>query len=397
MVVLVLFCIFSLSGFLTGCNETSQESVSRKPRPVVTFRVGPPLETRSRVFTGVTKAGIETQLSFRVSGELEKLPVKVGMRVKRGELIARLDDNDFRLQAKEAQAGLAQAVAALNKAQADYERARYLYEAGNVSKESLDNARAGFKSNQAMVEASRERLELARTRIRYTTLKAPMGGAIAEVPVEVHQTVQAGQPIALLTGGESMEITVGVPESLIGRMRKGDTASVYFQAIQGRRYQGKVVEVGVESRGLTTYPLKIEILDDDGRVLPGMIGEVRLELPPQESDGFLVVPSQAVASTSTGERYVWVVDTGSNTVVRRSVDVAGLGAEGIMLRTSSDLRPGELVVVRGVHRLKQNQRVLLLNGTATGTMDEPEAENSVPSGSIPSTRPSSADSTGAGQ
>jgi RND family efflux transporter MFP subunit len=361
-----LICLVLLvATLLIGCQEAEKKVEARRPRPVITYQVQAPQATRSRVFTGVAKAGIETQLSFRVSGEIEKLPVKVGMRVRRGGLIARLDDNDFRLQAKEAQAGLAQSVASLNKARADYERARYLYEAGNVSKESLDNARAGFKSSQAMVEAARERLELARTRIRYTTLKAPMGGAIAEVPVEVHQTVQAGQTIALLTGGEAMEITVGVPESLIGRMHKGDKATVFFNGIQGRRYQGSVVEVGVESRGLTTYPLKLRILDDDGRILPGMIGEVKIELPPRESDGYIIVPSQAVASTSSGERYVWVVDTDSMTVVRRSVEVAGLGREGMMLRTSSDIKPGELVVIRGVHRLQDDQKVSLLNATST--------------------------------
>ncbi|MFW5490255.1 MAG: efflux RND transporter periplasmic adaptor subunit [Desulfovibrio sp.] len=364
--------------FLGGCKGTDKEPEARKPRPVVTFKVRPPLETRSRVFTGVSKAGIETQLSFRVGGEIEKLPVKVGMRVRRGDLIARLDDNDYRLRAKEAQAGLAQAVAALNKARADYERARYLYEAGNVSKESLDTARAGFKSDEALVEAARERLELARTRIRYTTLKAPMSGAIAEVPVEVHQTVQAGQSIAMLTGGGSMEITVGVPESLIGRMRKGDAARVSFSAIRNRVYKGRVVEVGVESRGLTTYPLKLEIMDDDGRILPGMIGEVRLELPPRTSDGYLVVPSQAVASSSDGEHYVWVVETSDSTaehtVSRREVDVAGLSEEGIMLRTPSQVHPGDLVVVRGVHRIKDGQKVLLLDAPQSKHDTNPGAE-----------------------
>lgn len=149
-----LICLVLLvATLLIGCQEAEKKVEARRPRPVITYQVQAPQATRSRVFTGVAKAGIETQLSFRVSGEIEKLPVKVGMRVRRGGLIARLDDNDFRLQAKEAQAGLAQSVASLNKARADYERARYLYEAGNVSKESLDNARAGFKSSQEIGRA----------------------------------------------------------------------------------------------------------------------------------------------------------------------------------------------------------------------------------------------------
>ncbi len=109
---------------MTACQEVPKaETVLRPVRYEV---VAPSDEARLRTFAGVAKAGVESDLSFRVAGTVEEVPVVVGRRVQRGQVLARIDTTDYELKVQEALAGLAQAEAASRNAEADYERVRGL-------------------------------------------------------------------------------------------------------------------------------------------------------------------------------------------------------------------------------------------------------------------------------
>jgi RND family efflux transporter MFP subunit len=347
--------------------EKTAISAGDAVRPVETMTVSGVDATRVRSFSGQAQAGIETVLSFRVPGQIVELAVKIGSRVETGDLIARLDPTDFQLQLKEAEAGLAQARAAFDRAESDYDRARSLYEMGNIPTSELDKARAAFKSAEAGLEAARDRLGLAGQQLSYTRLTAPVAGSVAEVPADVHQMVDAGTPVALLTGRGMVQFSTSVSESVIRRIGMGQEARVEFESIPGRTFPARVVEVGVETRKLAAYPVKLELTDPDNSVLPGMIGEASFTLPVSGAGGrpgVIKVPSQAVASRPDGTRYVWVVDLDGNTVHSRDVVLAGIVSDGILI--DSGLEPGETILVRGVHRVNQGQKVRLTTAPGRG-------------------------------
>ena len=346
---------------LAACEteEPVQESIIRPVRTQQVFSTG---GTRIRTFAGTAQAGLESRLSFRVPGKVQLLSVNVGDHVKAGDLIAELDPMDYRLHVEETEASLDRARADLRNAEAKYARVRALYENRNASRDDLDAARAGAESARAQVHSIQKRLELAKSQLGYTRLRAATDGAIAEVGVEVNENVQAGQTVVLLTAGARPEVMVGMPESLIAQVEAGSKVSVTFDAIPVKTFTAVVAEVGVVTGMSTTYPVTVRLEEADSEVRPGMAAEVAFRFgSPDDRERFLVPPI-AVAEDRNG-RYVFVVEPGPEgfgVTRRRAVTVGELREEG--LEILEGLSDGDFVVIAGISKIVDGQEVRLLPG-----------------------------------
>lgn len=344
-----------------GCSqpEPPQEVI----RPVRIQQVYKTDGQRVRTFSGVASAGVESKLSFKVGGTVDKKLVNVGDFVSKGALIAQLDPKDFSLQAKEVDAQIAQTEAQARNAKATYERVRALYENNNASKSDLDGARAAFESYQASLEALANTRELARRQIGYTTLRAPRDGHIAAVEIDVNENVSPGQPIVVLTSDEQIDVEVMVPENLITRVRKDDIVEVHFVALPDRVYEGRVTEVGVSSGDFaTTFPVTVNVASATRDIRSGMAAEVSFQFAGKSGQDRFLVRSAAVNEDSQGRFvYVAVPDTdasGFATVERRPVTVGELTAEGIEI--FQGLTDGDRVITAGVSKIQPGQKVRLL-------------------------------------
>ncbi|MDM8537209.1 efflux RND transporter periplasmic adaptor subunit [Desulfobacterales bacterium HSG17] len=356
-----IFVILLLA--FTSCKKQEKKTAPPVIRPVRTIVVGAIDTGRERSFSGVAKAAVETRLSFRVGGEVDKLPAKIGMKLKKGDLIARLDPTDYELSVKQAQANLAQAQAQYTRAKSEYDRDRQLYEAGNISRSQLDRSLAAYKSGRAQTDAARKSVQLAKQQLKYTVLNAPLDGSIASIPIESHQTVAPGQTIATLTSGGELEMAIGIPESLIAQIHVKDMARINFDAIPNKDFKARVIEVGVEASETTTYPVKLQIMGKYENLRSGMVGQAILNF--EAATNFITIPLVAVAASSKGEKYVWVftpdkpgsnkIVSGKGKVIRRAVSIGALTSNG--LQVLKGLEPGEIIAVRGVHRLIQDMKV----------------------------------------
>ncbi len=348
-----------------GCAEPDQPYVPG-PRPVQTVTVEAPRDHIARSFSGIAQAARDTALSFRIAGVLQELSVQVGDRVQAGEPIAELDSRDVELKVLEVEALTAQAQAAFTQARADYQRVRGLYEVGSVSRSDLDQAQAGFETTRAQLVAVNKNLDQARLNSSFTRLVAPTAGSISQVPVENFQTLQAGQPVAVLSTDEDLEFEAGIPDRLIHQLRIGDPAEVVFDVLPDKAFPAVVSEVAVTTGPLSAFPITLRLEEPTQRIRPGMIGSVRLNLPNNANtdsvESFTVIPPEAVFGLSTGEQMVWLVDPDSKTVHRRQVTVGRLVPEGLQILDG--LAGGEILVTRGVHRLEEDQEVRILeNGS----------------------------------
>lgn len=351
-----LLTVLILPSLLLGCSGEEPEPIS-DIRPVRVHRVELRGAVIQRTLAGVARAGVESRLSFRVSGTIDRVSAALGDRVRRGQALARLDPTDYELRVEEAEAGLAQGQASLRKAEADYERVRALYENNNASKSELDAARAGAESAQAAVESGSKRLEQAQQQLGYTVLRAPADGDIASVSVEVNENVRAGQEMFLLTAGAQPEVEVAVPETMIGRIEVGLPVEVSFDSLPGRGFAAKVSEVGVAVTGAaSTFQVAVQLDEADPAIRSGMAGEVTFRVQAAGGAESLVVPGVAVGEDDQG-RFVYVVDPagdGTAVVHRRSVEVGRL-AEGIEI--VAGLEAGEVIVTAGVRRLSEGMTV----------------------------------------
>ena len=160
----IIILLISVTLIISACDK--QEEVVELPlRSVKHQTVSYSTDKLVKTFSGVTKAELEANLSFRVSGRVDSIPVKVGDKLNKGQLVARLDSKDYVVLLEQAKAELASAKASLRSAEAEYNRTIGLYEKRNASKSQLDSARATAESATAQVKANNQLVEAARLQV----------------------------------------------------------------------------------------------------------------------------------------------------------------------------------------------------------------------------------------
>ncbi len=344
--------------FNPGCGDSEAPAPTDVVRPVRYVEVLAGGSGRVRTFSGLSRAGLESRLSFKVAGTVDNIAVSVGDNVQAGQLLARLDEGDLRLQKEEAEAALRSQQARSRNAQADYERLRGLYENGHAAIGDLDAARANSETATASVRSAEKAVELARRQLGYARLTAPVEGSIASVLSEENENVQAGQTVCILTSGDLPEVEVSVSESLIFLIRVGTEVRVRFDAVPNRTFNAVVTEVGVSPTGAsTTFPVTVRLREAESNVRPGMAAEVDISFQAPGGENRIVVPAVAVGEDRRG-RFVFVVrDVQSEEGVARrvTVETGDLDSDGLEIVTG--LSDGDILVTAGVHHLEDGQRV----------------------------------------
>ncbi|NNG25916.1 MAG: efflux RND transporter periplasmic adaptor subunit [Ignavibacteriaceae bacterium] len=345
----------SLLVIITSCGDEKQ--IEEKIRPVRYAEVITGGSGTMRVFTGTAKTGIESKLSFKVGGTIKNINVKVGDFVNKGAVIAVLDDTDYKIKVKEAEAGLKQAESQALNTKNNYERVKTLYETNSISKSELDGARAQYESATANVEGMRSTLEYARLQLSYTRLLAPESGSIAVCNSESNENVQVGQIIAILIVGKDMEIELGIPENVINRIQTGMNVSITFPSLNNN-FNGLVSEVSPSiDVNSSTYLVSVKILNPTIDVKSGMAANVIFEFEGSSSNDQLVVPVAAVGEDSDG-RFVFLVVPEDETIAsikKQHIQIGDLTSEGF--EVVSGLSLNQKVATAGLQSLIDGQKV----------------------------------------
>ncbi|UJJ33066.1 efflux RND transporter periplasmic adaptor subunit [Halopseudomonas maritima] len=344
----------AFTAFLTGCSEPAAP-LADKPRPVKLFTLTDPGAERIREFPARLKAPEEAQLSFRLGGELQSLKVHEGQEVKRGELIALLDDTDYRLKLSDRQASY-------DLTRSQLTRMEQLVERQMVSQAEYDQRKAQFNSAEAA-------LNLARQELAYTRINAPFDGVVARTHVEQFQVVQPNQPIATLYSGDSIDVVFQVPENLFSNLRrdlqpKDLVARVRLENLQNTLIDAVYKEYASQPDPSTlAYDVTLSMPIPEGMVLlPGMSATVIIDFAriTRNTRVPMVVPVEAVFSPDSqgsDARQVWVINEqdGGLRVSARSVIVGQLTNDGI--EVLSGLEAGEQIVAAGGNELSEGQPV----------------------------------------
>ena len=351
VIVLILFVFM-------GCDPPPIPEKKPVIRPVVTYKVPAFVEGRVRAFTGTAKAALKTYLSFRVGGKITQVNIDLGDYVKAGKEIASLDASDYKMRVQQQEAELARVEAALIEAKAAYDRIQQLYQKRIVAKAEMDATKAKYDSTMAQKDSVTEALKLSRKQLTYTILRTPITGDISDVMVEAHQVVQAGQAIAAITTRGPIEMEISVPARLIGRIKKGAQASVRFDAFPDNSYQARVKEVSSVASETSTYPVTLKLSNTDNKIKPGMVGEAKFMLKATTGDFRVIVPAEAVVGEPGKKHFVWVVAPETLTVSKQAVTIGNLTSKGLQIKTG--VKPGTLIVTRGVNRMEEGMQVRLL-------------------------------------
>lgn len=343
-----LIILLAAAAVLTGCQEPPAEQ-TKQLRPVRTLEVSLQQSGRVQEFTAVVDAAKKVDLAFKISGEIVELNVTPGKSVNKGDLVAKLEDKDIRLQLQDAQA-------AFDMAKSDYDRALNLISTQYISQSEIDALKAKFNSAQAQLESAKNKLE-------YTQLRAPFTGVIAKRFAENFQEINALQAIAALHDLNNVHFKISVPESIMifaNSEREAPVAFASFDAIKNERFPIQFQEVNTEADDVTrSYEVTFTMPSPKQHsILPGMSAKVEVE---RAASGFTSVdyylPSQAVLKDNKG-MFVYVVnakESGVGEVKRRDVVVGELTALGF--EVFSGVQAGEHVVTAGMSKVSDGMLV----------------------------------------
>jgi RND family efflux transporter MFP subunit len=260
---------------------------------------------------GIVKPIDRIQLKSKASGEIMEIPIDEGMFVKKGDLIARLDQKDEDAAVKQAQADLDIAKAELNQAERVYERRRKLFEADLISAEELGQMDLNLAVAKGKLVRATTILDRAKERLAESVVRAPIDGVILQKYVEKGQiissgvsNVSGGSPIVDLASMSSVYIEAGIDEIDIGKIKPGQTATVIAEASPNLKYQGKIVRIAPESRvdqNVTLFDIVIEVQNTDGRLKSGM--NTTIEVTIVDKPDVLLIPAVALQGPDRpGER-----------------------------------------------------------------------------------------------
>ena len=355
------------TALLSGCTE---EPPPKPPTLVKAIQVSGASDMSKSVFPGRASAGQEANLSFRVAGPLVEFPANVGDKVAAGDLIAQIDPNDFQVQLNTAQAQLQSIEAAYIAAENDYQRVMSTFreDPGATSQRAVDASRALRDQVQAQVSSVESVVQTATDRLSYTQLQAPFDGEVVATYVENFETVIALQTIARLLDSSSVELTVSVPESLIGYADYVSRITVSFNALPGVSIPATIKEIGREATQATrTYPVTLAFKQpENGEILPGMAGEATIEARLPEGTGRtgITIPATATfAGSDIKVTNVWVIDPATNILSRRAVETGRVSSSGLLI--TDGLEAGEWIVVAGTHSLSDGQEVKIIDSGET--------------------------------
>ena len=350
---LFIFC------FLLSCgeNEVKEEVVLR---PVRYSEVGYVGGDKSRSFSGTAKTEKIINLSFRSSGIVTKLDMKLGQKVRKNDLLGTLDNVSARLNYESAIESKNSSESQMNTAKLALNRVRTLYEKGSSSLSDYEDAKNSYRTAVASFESSKRSVAIQQDQIRFGYLYAPEDGVIASVSGEVDENVSPGQTIGVLNAGSAIEISLGLPESVINAVKKDMKVRVSFTAIPEENFNAVVTEVApAVDQNTSTYPVTVMVTDKDDRIKSGMAASVNFEFVSESLDKkTMVVPANAVGEDGNG-RFVFIIEESDEmtTVNKQPITIGNLTPEGF--EVVSGLQIGQKIATAGLQTLLDGQEVKL--------------------------------------
>ena len=341
---------------VTACHK-EEKAAAPNIRPVRTVTVEPSEAGETVSLTGEIKPRYEADIGFRVNGKILERPVDVGTQVKKGELLARLDPQQYRQDFEVAKAEVAKADAEVARSQAQEYRQRELLKNGHTTQVSYDQALKTFKTAQAQADAARAKQVQASENLGYTDLKADNDGVISAIGAEPGQVVSAGQMVVRLAQPGEREAVFNLAETTFKSPPKNPTVEVKLVSNPDIQTQGKVRYISPQADPETrTFTVRVSLPDAPPQMRLGanVIGSVTVN-----QGSSITIPGSGLFQKE-GKPAVWLVDKDS-TVRLKPITVQRYQGDSVVV--ADGLSRGDVVVTAGVQKLLPGQKVALIDAS----------------------------------
>jgi len=408
--LIFLFLITAAVGTgLTGCSRSKGQSnanasASPTPAAISVSTTSAVVRQLPRYFeaNGSLAANEQTDIAAETSGKVVAVGVDLGSSVRRGQMIVKLDDADFRIRVQQAQAQLDQAKAtlrqneakiglrpgqkfnpenvpevagarsALELAEKNLRRYEKLVETGDISRSAYDQQKsqrdqlaeqyqalihqaqqnyATVANSQAAVDAAVTQVALAKRSLGYTVVVSPMPGYVSDRPADVGEYVSPQQKVATVVNLNPLRVRIDVPEQAIPQVRTGESVSVSVSGYPDRNFAGHVARVSPNvTTASRTLTVEADVENPKAELKPGQFATVRILLP--QSAPAVLVPQRALRTIS-GSIYVFVIKNGH--AEQRLVQSGQ--TEGDLVELKSGVAADEIVATSNVDQLSDGAAV----------------------------------------
>lgn len=330
-------CIY---GFLilttASCTQKKDENPESKNILVKILKIEYNDNIYQQEYIGTVEGENAVDLSFQVNGNIEQVYAQEGQRVRKGELLAKLNTNSI-------QNSYNSAKASLNQAQDSFNRLSVLY--NNNSLPEIKYIEAKTQLEQA--EASER---IAHKNLQDCNLYAPFAGVISQRYQESGANVMPGAPVYNLVTINPVKIKIAIPENEISAIKTGKTCRIKISALNDAEFEGRIVEKGVSANPIShTYDIKAKVDNPNSLIMPGMVCKAYLAEPTKATDsGNIIVPLKAVQVDYSGKHFVWIKDE-QNKAQYKEVIPGKLLGNGITIENG--LKPGDNLIIEGYQNI----------------------------------------------
>jgi membrane fusion protein (multidrug efflux system) len=314
---------------------------------------------------GTSAPNRTSSVTAEVAGHVQAIHFSKGSLVEKGAPLAELDKTNEILGLEAVQSALAGVEISLDEARKDLERSNSLRKTNTISVQNYEKDIFKVRLLEQTLAGSKAEVARLEDKIQRMTIAAPFTGYITEQHTEVGEWLNPGTPVATIVDLSTIKIMGSLPERYLTQIGNGDRATVVFDALPNRSFDGQITAVipsaEEKSRNL---PIEITLDNPDGEIKAGLLSRVTLRGIPRK---LLLVPKDAL-----------VLDRGKSTlfVVREQIAVpvevtVGLAHDG-QVEVFGQVKPGDQVVVQGNERLRPNQPVQVI--TSTEKADHPSVQ-----------------------
>jgi membrane fusion protein, multidrug efflux system len=350
-------CALVLLLALAACKK-EEKAAAPDIRPVRTVTVEPREGGETVSLTGEIQPRYQADIGFRVNGKILARPVDVGTQVKKDDLLARLDPQQYRQEFEVAKAEVATAEAEVTRSEAQEWRQRELLKNGNTTRVQYDQSLKTFKAAEAQLDAARARQVQASENLDYTNLKADNDGVISAIGADPGQVVSAGQMVVKLAQPGEREAVFNVAEAAFKTPPKNPTVEVQLVSNPDIKTAGKVRYVSPQADTTTrTFTVRVSLPDAPPQMRLGanVVGSVTV------NEGKIVAIPGSALFQKDGKPAVWLV-TKDGTVQLKPITVERYQGDSVVI--GNGLAQGDVVVTGGVQKLLPGQKVRVMQASA---------------------------------
>ncbi len=329
---------------LNSCNNDDRKGIKTEEiqKVVEVSKVEKKLDTNEIPYSGTIVESESFPLNFSVVGTVNRVFVSEGEYVKKGQLLAELNEESYKYAYE-------MTLATLKQAEDAYKRLKPMYDNANLQEIKMVEVETGLQQAKSASYIAKKNLEDCK-------LYSPVSGVVGKRSIEPGMNTIPNLTSIEIIKIEKVFAKIPVSENDISSIRKGDKARIKISALNGKIFDGMIEDIGVLADPIAhTYMIKIGIANSSYQIKPGMICNVLLIK--SNATSVLSIPTEAILVDEQGRRFVYTVN--QNKAQRKYIELGKLLKNGVEI--TSGLNDGELIVIAGQQKLVDNSLVQIIN------------------------------------